>query len=87
VFIKNFGPNLLRGRASMEAAPAFWRAALLDMAAAAHFLSKAGLLFEVRLGCAQLNGRAFLLAFGEDRVEQETESELSHWFDSGEDLE
>jgi len=47
----------------MGAAPAFWRAALLDMAAAAHFLSKAGLLFEVGLGCAQLKGRTFLLAF------------------------
>ena len=61
---------------------------ILDMAAAAHFLSKAGLLFWSQAGvCAVEWGALFCWLSGEDRVEKETESELSHWFQSGEDLE
>jgi hypothetical protein len=48
---------------------------------------KQAFFFGVRLGCAQLNGALFCWLSGEDRVEKETESELSHWFQSGEDLE
>ena len=61
---------------------------ILDMAAAAHFLSKAGLLFWSQAGVCAVAWALSSVGFrGEDRVEKETESELSHWFESGEDLE
>jgi hypothetical protein len=49
---------------------------------------KQAFFIEVRLGCALLAEACFPVGFaGEDRVEQETESELSHWFESGGALE
>jgi hypothetical protein len=58
------------------------------MVMAAHFLSKAGLLLRSQAGvCAGVHGELSYWLFWRDRVEQETESELSHWFESGGELE
>ncbi len=88
VFIKNFRTEHRADAGSC--APALellWGISLTWLRLRISYLRQAFFL-EVWLGCARCMRRIFLSAFwGIDRVEQETKSELSHWFESGGGLE